>query len=218
MNLNKLKNLPVQERIAEFKKIRSKFLSDKNKLAEIIEKLEAAIKERESFAQNLSAPDRKALKNEVKALAVSIKNVKARLHAKAEELKLVEQALAEAEQNIIHDEKQLVEIQKQEKTKLELMITELQKREQTEQVRELEEEIKQAEIPEEVKQEVGKTADYMQKQNENFYKAQTSQAADSAMGSYEPGQKEGEREQEQTFYETSEQAGFKKNQQDDYKV
>jgi len=224
MNLDKLKNLPLQERIIEFKKIRDKFVREKSKLIEITEALEDAIKEREAFANNLSTPERKALKNEVKSLAISIKNVKARLDAKNQELKLVEQALDEAEQNIVQDEKQLVEIQKQEKTKLELMINELNKREQSEQIRELEEEIKQAEIPEEVKKEIEQSIDYMDKQNENFYKSQMNQFFEENIGSgYQSSQNQEEEKGVEgahtTFYETDDKGRVRvKDPKEDYKA
>jgi len=208
----------VQQRIAEFKKIKEKFSIDKSKLSEIIEKLEAAVRERQALAQNLSVPDRKALKNEVKALAISIKNVKARLEQKTQELKLVEQALQEAEQHIMSDEKQLAEFEKQEKTKLELMINELNKREQTEQIQQLEEEIKNAEIPEEVKKEVEQSADYMQKQNENFYKAQMNQLFEQNTPDYQPAAQQKDEEPKATVYETAEQVRLKKKSiNEDYK-
>lgn len=222
MNLDKLKNLSLTDRIAEFKKIRSKFSTEKNKLNEIIQKLEAAIKEREAFAQNLSIPDRKTIKNEVKALAASIKNVKARVEAKNQELKLVEQALNEAELHIAQDEKTLVELQKAEKNKLEIMITELNKVNQTDELHQLEEEIKQAEIPEEVKKEVEQSADYMNRQNDNFYKAQTTKMLEGVGNSdYDSNAQQEERgaRNVQTFYETDEKGRRKaKDPKEDYKV
>jgi hypothetical protein len=215
MNLEKLKNLPLQERIAEFKKIRSKFASEKNQLNDIIGKLEGAVKEREAVAQNLSVSDRKVLKNEVKALAQSIKNVKARLIAKSQELGLVEKALAEAEQNIVHDERLFAEMQKQEKTKLEMMITELKKINETRELQQLEEEIRHAEIPEEVKKEVEHTADYMNRQNENFYKAEMNQFMEETAG-YQA-RKQPDEDAKPTLYETAEQAKRKKELREDYK-
>jgi hypothetical protein len=217
MQLDKLKGLPLTERIAEFRKIREKFALEKSKLNEIIGKLEAAIKEREAFAENLSAPERKTIKNEVRALAASIKNVRLRVDAKTEELKLVEQALSEAEHQIAQDEKTLAAFQKSEKNKLEMMITELNKTNQTEEIRLLEEEIKQAEIPEEVKKELEQSADYMQRQNDNFYKAQASKMLEEMNQGYDSKKQEEERGAVQTFYETDEK-GRRKIKEHDYKA
>ncbi|MBW2995148.1 hypothetical protein KY312_02255, partial [Candidatus Woesearchaeota archaeon] len=106
-----------------------------------------------------------------------------------------------------------------ERTKLELMITELNKKNETQQIQELENEIKNAEIPEDVKKEVEQSADYMQKQNENFYKAQINQLFEQNTGSdYQPPSQEKDNEPKATVYETAEQVRLKKKSiNEDYK-
>jgi hypothetical protein len=222
MNLENLKNLPIQERIAEFKKVKEKFAVEKSKLSEIIVKLESAVKERNAFAQNISTPEKKILNNEVRALSASIKNVKARIDSKNEEMKLVEKAIAEAEQHIVESEKELYESQqKEEKTRLEQMIRELNKNNETAQIKQLEDEIRIAEIPDDVKKQIGQTTDYMKQQNENFYKSQQTQMlednfAGSGYKANSPNPEEERGTQITTFYQQEEKVKSKQKEMKDY--
>lgn len=210
MNLDKLKKLPLQDRIAELKKLKQKFLSEKNRIAKAIKELENEIKKREGFAQSVSSFDKKQLANEVQALTIGIRQVKSKLSAKEQELKLTEQALNDAEQQIMNGEKQAREVEQKEKNRLDQLIAELnQLREQNN--KEPAEDLLEKQLLEEETEKVKapESMDYMKKQNENLYKSQTNrffEEVEAQQTGYTSNARQSQEEESagQRFYKTDE--------------
>ena len=177
MDLKELEKLPLQEKLAKFKELKEHFVSDKAKLNNVIKELEKAVAEREEFAKTTTIAGRKILKNEVRAITGSIKEAKLRVQAKEDELKMLEKALADAEQRIMRSEHEL-ELEtnvKKEKSLQDMMVDEQRKKEQedTERKQSLEEQVKREEIPEEKKKEIESNPDYMKNKEENIYITKT---------------------------------------------
>lgn len=213
MDLKSIEKLPLQERIQKLKEFKANFASQKARLHDVIKELERGVLERQEFAKATTSTEKKILANEVKALTASIKEVKLRIQAKEDELKLVEKSLAEAEQHITKSEIELEANAQDEKTRLEMMIIEQRKKQEEDDAkRSLEEQVKQAEPEEEVKKQIDANNDYMKKQEENLYIRKTNDFIEEAVSGYQKDKPEHRKDEEPW------KQGYEKKEKEEYKA
>src|SRR3989338_8730506 len=130
MDLEKIRNLPLEEQIEELEKLKQEFADERERLKQTIRDFERSLKEKEAHARNLVASSREHSEAEISVIVGSVKRVKNELELKNKELLFLTHAIKQAAELIEGD---LDEVQEREaRRSLQLIIEQLLLKDQEE--------------------------------------------------------------------------------------